>query len=59
MKFDDAVKRSIKAFLDGKLPSALIEAQGKDLIYTPEYLDELEASFADQAELEEADGTDD
>ena len=59
MKFDDAVKRSIKAFLDGRLPIALIEAQGKDLIYTPEYLDELEASFAEEPDMEDADGTSD
>ena len=59
MKFDDAVKRSIKAFLDGRLLTALIEAQGKDLIYTPEYLDELEASFAEEPDMEDADGTSD
>ena len=59
MKFDDAVKRSIKAFLEGRLPTALIEAQGKDLIYTPEYLDELEASFAEEPDMEDADGTSD
>ena len=59
MKFDDAVKRSIKAFLDGRLPTALIDAQGKYLIYTPEYLDELEASFAEEPDMEDADGTSD
>ena len=58
MKFDVAIKRSIKAFLDGRLPDALIEAQGKDLIYTPDYLDELEASFAEEPEMEDEDGTD-
>jgi hypothetical protein len=58
MKFDLAIKRSIKAFLDGRLPDALIEAQGKDLIYTPDYLDELEASFAEEPEMEDEDGTD-
>ena len=57
MKFDIAIKRSIKAFLDGRLPTALVEAQGKDLIYTPEYLDELEASFAEEPEAEDEDGT--
>jgi hypothetical protein len=57
MKFDVAIKRSIKAFLDGRLPTALVEAQGKDLIYTPEYLDELEASFAEEPEAEDEDGT--
>lgn len=58
MKFDEAVKRSIQAFLDGRLPSSLIEAQGKDLLYTPEYLDELEASFAEEPQMEDDDGTD-
>lgn len=57
MKFDVAIKRSIKAFLDGRLPTALVEAQGKDLMYTPEYLDELEASFAEEPEAEDEDGT--
>ena len=57
MKFDVAIKRSIKAFLDGRLPTALVEAQGKDLIYTPKYLDELEASFAEEPEAEDEDGT--
>ena len=57
MKFDIAIKRSIKAFLDGRLPTALVEAQGKDLMYTPEYLDELEASFAEEPEAEDEDGT--
>jgi hypothetical protein len=55
MKFDDAIKKSIKAFLDGKLPEGLIEAQGKDIIYTPEYMDDL-AEMPEEPEMEEDDG---
>ena len=55
MKFDDAIKKSIKAFLDGKLPDKLIEVQGKEIIYTPEYLDEL-AEMPEEPVMEEDDG---
>ena len=55
MKFDDAIKKSIKAFIGGKLPQQLIEAQGKEIIYTPEYLDEL-AEMPEEPVMEEDDG---
>ena len=54
MKFDDAIKKSIRAFLDGKLPDKLIEVQGREIIYTPEYLDEL-AEMPEEP-MEEDDG---
>ena len=57
MKFDDAIKKSIKAFLDGKLPDKLIEVQGKEIIYTPEYMDELEEQLT-EPEVEETDNED-
>ena len=55
MKFDDAIKKSIKAFLNGKMPNELIKAQGKEIIYTPEYLDEL-AEMPEEPVMEEDDG---
>ena len=54
MKFDDAIKKSIKAFLNGKMPNQLVEAQGKEIIYTPEYMDEL-AEMPEEP-MEEDDG---
>ena len=45
MKFGDAVKRSITSFLDGKLPTKMIEETGEEIIYTPEYFEELEAEL--------------
>ena len=53
MKFDDAIKID-QAFLDGKLPDKLIEVQGREIIYTPEYLDEL-AEMPEEP-MEEDDG---
>lgn len=54
MKFEDAVEKSIKAFLKGNLPEELIKAQGASVLYTPEYMEEFSAELAD-ADIEEAD----
>jgi hypothetical protein len=45
MKFNAAIEKSIKAFLDGKMPEKLMEASEEELIYTPEYMDLLEEDF--------------
>lgn len=42
MKFDDAVKRSIKAFRAGELPRAVEENMEEELRYTPEFFDDIE-----------------
>lgn len=46
MIFEEALRTSIKAYFEGKLPTKYLEAHkdsGKDeLRYTPEYFDELE-----------------
>lgn len=49
MKFQDAVKKSIKAFVEGKMPKNLVEMSAeKGLMFTPDYFDELEASLVDE-----------
>lgn len=47
MKFEDAIEKSIKAFLDGKLPEELVKVQDGEILYTPEYMDEMEEDFSD------------
>lgn len=49
MKFQDAVKKSIKAFVDGKMPKTLMEMKAEEgLMFTPDYFDELEASLVEE-----------
>lgn len=49
MKFQDAVKKSIKAFVDGKMPKNLMEMKADEgLMFTPDYFDELEASLVEE-----------
>jgi len=45
MKFEDAVKKSVKAFVAGKLPTAVVEERGGEVFFSPDYFDEMEASF--------------
>ena len=47
MTFDEAVKRSIKVFLKGKMPMKTSELKKDGLFYTPEYFDELELELLD------------
>lgn len=45
MTFQDAVRKSIKAFQQGKTPQSLLKIRqenGGDLTYTPAYFDKLE-----------------
>jgi len=42
MKFQDAVKKSIKAFMNGKSPQATDEMNEGGIFHTPAYFDELE-----------------
>lgn len=48
MTFDEAVKKSIKVFLKGKLPMKTGELKEEGLFFTPEYFDELEADLLDE-----------
>ena len=58
MKFGDAGKRSITSFLDGKLPTKMIEETGEEIIYTPEYFEELEAELEVEPTEEEDEDAD-
>ena len=56
MKFGEAVKRSISSFIDGKLPEQMLDAiEAEEIVFTPQYFDELEAEQEDQdpVDLEE------
>ena len=67
MKFEDAVKKSVKAFMAGKMPRATNELIEGGIFHTPEYFDDLEAELMDdepkkagkkKAKKENADGID-
>lgn len=45
MKFEDAVKRSIREFKKGKYPAKLAELKEEGLLYTPEWFDAFEDSL--------------
>ena len=62
MKFEDAVQKSIKSFMNGTLPSEMENLNEQGLFYSPDYFDELEDSLLEDApkdkkkeELEDAD----
>jgi hypothetical protein len=42
MKFGNAVKRSITSFLSGKMPDNMINETGEEIVFTPEYFDQME-----------------
>jgi hypothetical protein len=48
MTFDEAVKKSIKVFLQGKMPMKTSELTEEGLFYTPEYFDELEDDLLEE-----------
>lgn len=59
MNFAQAVEKSIKAYMDGKLPEELAKSTGEEVIYTPEYMDELEEQLTEVGpEVEETDNED-
>jgi|TARA_B110000908_G_scaffold130107_1_gene152951 hypothetical protein len=58
MKFEDAIEKSIKSFLKGNMPEELMKVQGNPVIYTPDYMDELETDLADM-EIEDEEEVDD
>lgn len=45
MKFEDAVKKSIKSFMNGKIPIATNELGEEGIFHTPDYFDELEKNM--------------
>ena len=48
MTFDEAVKKSIKVFLQGKMPMNTDKLKEEGLFYTPQYFDELEDDLLDE-----------
>lgn len=48
MTFDEAVKKSIKVFLKGKMPMKTGELREDGLFYRPEFFDELEKELLDE-----------
>tara|TARA_B110000091_G_C13804946_1_gene472049 strand:- start:1381 stop:1581 length:201 start_codon:yes stop_codon:yes gene_type:complete len=48
MKFEDAIKKSIKSFLAGKTPEALRATKDADFRYSSEYFDMLEEELLDE-----------
>ena len=48
MTFDEAVKKSIKVFMQGKMPIKTGELKEEGLFYTPEYFDELEGDLLEE-----------
>ena len=48
MKFEDAVKKSVKSFMAGKMPTATSELIEGGIFYTPEYFDELAEELVDE-----------
>ena len=48
MTFDQAVKKSIKVCMQGKLPMKTDQLKEEGLFYTPEYFDELEEDLLEE-----------
>lgn len=53
MNFQDAVRKSIKNFLDGKMPKNLTEMNEGEIVFTPEYFDGFAESLQDAPAPEE------
>ena len=54
MKFEDAVKKSIKEFMRGKTPEATGEMMEGGIFHTPEYFDEMEEDLLGDDKKEES-----
>ena len=55
MKFEDAVKKSIRAFMNGKSPAATSDVGEEAIFHTPAYFDELEEQMLGDDLKEESD----
>lgn len=58
MDYDDLIRKSIKTFINGKMPEATAGLHEGGLRYTPEYFDQLEKDL-DEGPVAEAEDTDD
>jgi hypothetical protein len=54
MKFEDAVKKSIKQFMQGKIPQATSEMAEGGIYHTPDYFDEMEEELLGDDKKEES-----
>mgnify|MGYP001163552578 FL=1 len=54
MKFEAAVKKSIREFMKGKTPSATDKMAEDGIFHTPEYFDELEEKILGEVKEEES-----
>jgi hypothetical protein len=50
MKFEDAIVKSIKGFLDRKMPESLVELSEEGLTYGPEWFDAFEETIKNGGE---------
>tara|TARA_R110000765_G_scaffold193448_1_gene299012 strand:- start:495 stop:674 length:180 start_codon:yes stop_codon:yes gene_type:complete len=55
MKFEDAVKKSIRAFMNGKSPAATSDVGEEAIFHSPAYFDELEEQMLGDDLKEESD----
>jgi len=58
MNFNDAVTKSIKNFMDGKMPKNLTEVTEGEIMYTPEYFDGFAESLKEDPAPEEEEDED-
>lgn len=59
MNFTDAVRKSMKKFLDGKLDlKELQKVAEEDILYTPDFFDDLEEQMLEDDEPAEKDDED-
>ena len=54
MKFQDAVKKSIKNFMNGKMPPETSGIGEEDIFHTPAYFDEMEENLLDEPKKKES-----
>jgi|21_taG_2_1085346.scaffolds.fasta_scaffold28971_2 hypothetical protein len=52
MKFEEAVKKSIKKFLDGSVPEETDAQTEGGIYYTPDYFDAMEESLKETSDKE-------
>ena len=56
MTFEEAIRKSIKAFLKGEQPTNLAEASGGEVKYTLKFFDDLEKELVGATETKKGKG---
>ena len=54
MKFQDAVKKSIRNFMNGQVPPATEGLDSEGVFHTPEYFDQMEEDLLGETKEEES-----